>query len=403
MRIVKKFLDTAKPHFEQGGRLSILFYFWEAFDTFLMTPESVARGRVHVRDGLDLKRMMTFVMVALVPCIIFGMYNVGYQANYVLAGMGENVINGWRGYLLSLAGVTADPNNILFCFLHGFMYWVPVYIVTMAVGVGIEVIFSTVRKEEVNEGFFVTGMLFPCILPPTIPLWQVAVAIAFGVVVGKEVFGGTGMNFLNPALVARAFLFFAYPGGISGDMVWTAVDGHSGATALSQIVSGGPESMVYGFWDSFWGFVPGSMGETSAFCCLIGVVFLMVIGVASWRIVISCVASTLVFGTLLYFIGSDTNSMFNLLPHWHLVLGGFAFGCAFMATDPVTAANTLKGQYVYGALIGAMVILVRVLNPAYPEGMMLAILFANVFAPLIDYFVIQANIKRRQRRCQMTA
>ena len=401
MKIIKQMLDKAAPHFEEGGKFKILFYFWEAFDTFLMSPGKATKSTVHVRDGIDLKRMMTFVVLSLVPCILFGMYNNGLLANKVLFQEGIEMIPGIRGQILGMFGITADPNNIIYCVLHGAAYFIPIYAVTMAVGIFIEVLFSTIRKEEVNEGFFVTAPLFSLIVPATIPLWQVALGISFGVIIGKEVFGGTGMNFLNPALVARAFLFFAYPGEISGDLVWIAADGYSGATALSQFASIG--STTFSWWDAFFGFMPGSFGETSAFCCLLGVVFLLVTRIASWRIVLSCTIGAILTGYLFNFIGSETNSMFQVNPWWHLVIGGFAFGCAFMATDPVTGAQTLKGQYIYGFLIGSVVILVRVINPAYPEGMMLAILFGNVFAPLIDYFVVQGNVNRRAKRCQTTA
>ena len=278
------------------------------------------------------------------------------------------------------------------------MYFVPIFLVTNIVGGICEVIFATVRKHEVNEGFLVTGLLFPLTLPATIPLWQVAVGIAFGVVVGKEIFGGTGKNFLNPALTARAFLFFSYPAQISGDLVWVAADGFSGATLLSQAASGGVGTFTHTWWDAFIGLIPGSMGETSALACLLGAGILIVSGVGSWRIMLSMTLSTIFFAMLLQGVAGDANPMYSLSPIWHLVLGGYAFGCVFMATDPVSAAMTNKGRWAYGALIGFMVIVVRSINPAYPEGVMLAILFANMFAPLIDYFVVEANIKRRKRR-----
>ena len=398
MKFIRRFLDQYfAPHFHKGGRLEKLYPLYEAADTFLFTPADKTKGSVHLRDQIDLKRMMSFVVIALMPCVLFGMYNVGYQANSVLSGM-DYSLEGWRYQVLQFLGIGFDPASIIGNFIHGALYFVPIYLVTNVVGGFWEVLFSIVRKHEVNEGMFVTGFLFPLILPPTIPLWQVAVGISFGIVVGKEVFGGTGKNFLNPALLARAFLFFAYPGEISGELVWTAVDGYSGATALAQAASGGVNAISYSMSDAFWGFMPGSIGETSVFACLLGAAILIISGVGSWRIMVSIVISTVFFSFLLFSLGSSTNPMFSVGPFWHLLLGGFAFGTVFMATDPVSAAATLKGQYIYGALIGMMVILIRVINPAFPEGMMLAIIFGNVLAPLIDYFVVEAHIKRRERR-----
>jgi len=401
MKFLEKFLEKGSTYFEKGKKLHKLYYLWEAADVFFMTPGKSTKGSVHVRDGIDLKRMMTFVVISLIPCILFGLYNVGYQSNVVLSGSGIHLIPGIRGELLSYFNITADPANILFCFLHGATYFIPIFAVTLVVGIFWEVLFSSVRKEEVNEGFFVTAPLYALILPPTIPLWQVALGISFGVVVAKEVFGGTGMNFLNPALAARAFLFFAYPAEISGDLVWIAVDGHTGATALSQFAASG--NSVYSFMDALIGKIPGAIGETSAVACILGGIFLIVTRVGSYRIILSCILGALATGLLFNFIGSTTNHMFNMPAYYHLVYGGFMFGCMFMITDPVSGAQTLVGQYFYGLLIGVMVILIRVVNPAYPEGMMLAILFGNVFAPLIDYFVMAANINRRRKRCQTTA
>jgi Na+-transporting NADH:ubiquinone oxidoreductase subunit B len=401
MKFVENILEKGSVYFEKGRKLHKFYYLWEAADTFFMTPGKATKGSVHVRDGLDLKRMMTFVMISLLPCIMFGLYNVGYQANLVLSANNIQMIPGIRGELLSLFGITADSSNILFCFLHGATYFIPIYAVTMMVGIFWEVLFSTIRKEEVNEGFFVTAPLFALIVPPTIPLWQVTLGISFGVIIAKEIFGGTGMNFLNPALAARAFLFFAYPAEISGDLVWVAVDGHTGATALSQFKATG--ASVYTLMDGLIGRIPGSIGETSALACIMGGIFLIITRIGSYRIILSCIFGAVATSLLFNFIGSTTNPMFNIPAHYHLVYGGFMFGCMFMATDPVTGAQTLIGQYFYGLLIGVMVILIRVVNPAYPEGMMLAILFGNIFAPLIDYFVIAANIKRRRQRCQTTA
>lgn len=395
---LRSLLDDQAKHFEKGGKLEAFYPLYEAIDTFAYTPGEVAHGQTHVRDAIDLKRMMITVAAALLPAVLMAMYNTGYQAFSAMQASGIESIEGWRAGIFTALGFGYDANSLLACTIFGSLYFLPVYIVTMAVGGTWEAIFASVRGHEINEGFVVTGLLFPLTLPASIPLWQVAIGITFGVVIGKEIFGGTGKNFLNPALTARAFLFFAYPAQISGDAVWTAVDGHTGATALSQAAVGGLEAISISWNDAFMGFIPGSMGETSTIACLIGAVVLIASGVGSWRIMLSVLVSTFALATFFNVIPSTTNPMFSLTPLWHLVLGGYAFGLVFMATDPVSASMTRKGQWFYGALIGIMVVLVRVVNPAYPEGMMLAILFANVFAPLIDYFVVKANMKRREAR-----
>lgn len=402
MKALRSFLDGQHHHFVKGGKLEKFYSLYEAVDTFIYTPDSVTAGRTHVRDGLDLKRLMITVAFALMPCIFFAMWNIGYQANLAYAKLGLVEAAGWRGAVLSAIGIGLDPSNILANFIHGALYFVPVFLVTNIAGGICEAIFASVRGHEINEGFLVTGLLYPLTLPATIPLWQVAVGIIFGVVIGKEVFGGTGKNFLNPALTARAFLYFAYPAQISGDAVWVAVDGYTSATALGVAAQGGISAVTsqVDFISAFLGTIPGSMGETSALACLVGAVYLIASGIGSWRIMLSVVIGAVGFGLLLNAVGSTTNPMFSVPWYWHLVLGGFAFGTVFMATDPVSAAMTQKGQWFYGLLIGVMTVLVRVVNPAYPEGIMLAILFANVFAPLIDWFVIQGNIKRRQARTQ---
>jgi Na+-transporting NADH:ubiquinone oxidoreductase subunit B len=325
-------------------------------------------------------------------------YNTGYQANQAMETMGLTAIEGWRRIPMVLFGYS--PYNPLSCLVHGMLYFFPVYITTLAVGGVWEVLFATVRKHEVNEGFLVSSMLYTLILPPDIPLWQVALGISFGIVLGKEVFGGTGKNFLNPALTGRAFLFFAYPASISGDSVWVAVDGYSGATALSLASQGGLEAIKGSFsWlQAFLGFIPGSMGETSTLACMLGAAFLLYTRVASYRIMGGVFLGMVVMATVLNVVGSNTNPMFAIPWYWHMVLGGFAFGTVFMATDPVSAAVTDTGRWIYGVLIGVMIIIIRVINPAFPEGVMLAILFSNMFAPLIDYFVVQANIRRRIKR-----
>jgi len=398
MNFLRKLLDKPKPLFEKGGKLEKFYPLYEMADTFLYTPGEVTHGASHVRDGLDLKRMMITVAVALLPCGLMALYNTGLQANLAATSLGTP--EGWRYSLMSLLGLSLNANSCLSNFVLGGLFFFPVFLVTNIVGGFWEALFATIRKHEINEGFLVTGLLFPLILPATIPLWQVAVGISFGVVFGKEVFGGTGKNFLNPALTARVFLFFAYPAQMTGDKVWVAFDGYSGATPLGQGALTGLKGIMENtsWMDAFLGFIPGSMGETSTLACLIGAAVLILSGIGSWRIMLGTLIGTLGLSQLLYTIGSDTNLMFSIPPVWHLVLGGMAFGTVFMATDPVSASMTNTGKYIYGLLIGLMGILIRSLNPAYPEGWMLAILFGNVFAPFIDYFVIQSNIKRRASR-----
>ena len=403
MKVLRRLLDRHAHHFEPGGRLERLYPLWETQDTILYTPGSVTGGPSHVRDGLDLKRLMMTVVVALAACVFMALYNTGYQANLAIARGAAPLVN-WQTRVVEAMGVGFGPGDAGACLLHGALYFVPVLVVTFAAGGFWEVLFAIVRKHEVSEGFLVTGMLFPLILPPTVPLWQVALGVSFGVVVGKEVFGGTGMNILNPALVARAFVFFAYPAELSGDAVWiaaaTSADGVSGATALAQATLGGAGQVAgdISWMEAFVGFVPGSMGETSALACLLGAAVLVVTGVGSWRIMASVTIGTVVMAWVLNALGSASNPFFDVSPAWHLVLGGWAFGTVYMATDPVSAPSVLGGHYVYGFLIGALVVLIRVVNPAYPEGMMLAILFMNLFSPLIDYFAVRNNVRRRRAR-----
>ncbi len=402
-KFLRDVLDRQARHFQKGGKLQLLYPLWEAQDTILYTPGTVTDGPSHVRNGLDVKRLMMTVVVSLVGCIFMAVYNTGYQANLAISA-GAPVLDDWRTVVVQVLGLGFLPDDFVACVVHGALYYFPVLIVTFAVGGFWEGLFAIVRRHEINEGFLVTGMLVPLILPPMVPLWQVALGVSFGVVVGKEIFGGTGMNVLNPALVARAFLFFAYPAELSGDAVWTAaqtsVDGVSGATALARATLEGIVGVVEGmsWWDAFLGFVPGSMGETSALACLVGAVILIGTGVGSWRIMMSVTVGTLATTLVLNAIGSTTNPFFAVTPAWHFVLGGWAFGTVFMATEPVSGPSVLSGHYVYGFLIGVLTVLIRVVNPAYPEGMMLAILFMNLFAPLIDYFTIRANLKRRQAR-----
>jgi Na+-transporting NADH:ubiquinone oxidoreductase subunit B len=405
MKFLRRILDNLHPRFSKGGKLEKFYPLYEGIDTFLYSPDDVTKGPSHVRDGIDLKRMMTTVIIALIPCVAMAFWNTGYQANLALSKMAldEAIANqGWRGSVFQLFGGTFDPMSIWSNVLLGGLYFLPAYIVTMVVGGSWELLFCIVRKHELNEGFLVTGMLFPLTLPPTIPLWQVALGISFGVVIGKEIFGGTGKNFLNPALTARAFLYFAYPAQISGDAVWTAVDGLTSATALTALGTAdaavGMQAVTVSWWESFIGIIPGSMGETSALACLVGAAILILSGIGSWRIMAGTVLGAMIFSTWLWTAESETNAVFALPPYWHLVVGGFAFGTVFMATDPVSASMTETGKWFYGMLIGMMTILIRVVNPAFPEGIMLAILFANVFAPTIDHLVVQANIKRRLKR-----
>ncbi len=512
MKPLRRLLDRIHSSFAKGGKYERLYPVYEAMDTFLYTPGTVTKGPSHVRDGMDMKRIMIMVCIALIPCVLMAFWNTGYQANTTIhnrqmaqkliaaeviqsseVGLvlqssigrrledniqgislaiankqaaeklaspeGQKAVNSrikeskddpkkirqdllttyqeertpaietsvktalaadanseidyeaigyerdWRGRFLQWLGFSFDPNSFLSNFIFGGLFFLPVYIVCMTIGGIWELIFAVVRGHEINEGFLVTGLLFPLTLPPTIPLWQVALGISFGVVIGKEIFGGTGKNFLNPALTARAFLYFAYPAQSTGEKIWTAVsvDGFSGATSLGVMatadVNAGLDALNVSWLQAFLGTTQGSMGETSTLACLIGAVILIGAGIGSWRIMGGMLIGAMGLSTLLcYLVGSETNPMFNVSPFYHLVLGGFAFGMVFMATDPVSAAMTQTGKWFYGGLIGVMTILVRVINPAFPEGVMLAILFGNVFAPLIDNFVVQANIKRRLAR-----
>ena len=389
MKFLRRFLDSLEPHFINEGKFKNYYAIYEMIDTFLYTPAENTISGPHVRDAIDLKRSMVIVVIALLPAFFFGTYNVGLQE------------------ALHVTGVTFQNINLDFLihFLAGLKTVLPIYVVVFTVGGIWEVIFAVSRGHEINEGFLVTGFLIPLVLPPAIPLWMVGVATTFGVVIGKEIFGGTGFNIFNPALVARAFLFFAYPGSMSGDKVWT-VDAMSGATPLLELSSQEGMSATallsgdFTWAQMFYGFIPGSIGETSTIAILIGAAILLITGIGSWRVMLATtVGMTLTavglnnFGTA---IGS-TNPMLYIPPIYHFVMGGFAFGMVFMATDPVSCAQTNRGRWLYGLLIGFMCVIIRAINPAYPEGMMLAILFANAFSPLFDYFVIQVNIKKRKR------
>ncbi len=400
MRRLRSFLDRLEPLFARGGRFERYGAIFEMVDTALYSPADVTRGSPHVRDAIDLKRVMIIVVFAATPAALVGMWNTGFQANTALASLGLQSIDGWRATALTLLGAGYDPASLYDNFVHGMLYFLPIYAVTMAAGGFWEVLFATVRNHEVNEGFFVTSLLYALILPATTPLWQVALGISFGVVIGKEVFGGTGKNFVNPALAGRAFLYFAYPVQLSGDSVWVPVDGYSGATALGvAALEGVPGVLADGvtWMQAFLGQIEGSLGETSAAACLLGGLFLIYTRIASWRIIVATFLGLII--PALLFAGVDSsNPMVSMPWHWHVVLGGFAFGAVFMATDPVSAPGTLAGHWIFGLLVGALTWVIRVINPAFPEGIMLAILFGNVFAPIIDWFVIRANVRRRLKR-----
>ena len=397
MKRLRNLLDRWGESFRPGARWEAWQPLYEAVDTILYTPGKVTRGAAHLRDGVDLKRIMITVWLATFPAMFWGMYNVGHRANEILASGGAAPTPGWRHQLLTLLGAY-DPASIVGCLVHGAAWFVPIYLVTFVVGGFWEVLFAMRRRHEVNEGFFVSSILFALSCPPSIPLWQVAIGISFGIVIGKEVFGGTGKNFLNPALCGRAFLYFAYPAQLSGDGVWTVVDGYTAATGMSIVAAEGMAGLggEIAWMDAFLGHIDGSFGETSTLAILIGGAVLLLSGIASWRIVAGTLLGT-IGASWLFGLGAAPDSPLSLPWYWHLVLGGYAFGLIFMATEPVTAAVTDAGRWIYGALIGIMVVLIRIANPAYPEGMMLAILFANCFASLIDYFVAEFHIRRRER------
>jgi Na+-transporting NADH:ubiquinone oxidoreductase subunit B len=378
MKALRNLLDKQKPHFEQGGKFEKLHSLFDAMETLFFVPNRVTTSGAHIRDAIDMKRTMIVVFIALLPALFFGMWNIGYQ------------------HFLSYG----EHPDFWTMFWYGFLKMLPIIIVTYVVGLGLEIVFAQIRHHDVNEGFFVSGLLIPMIVPPDIPLWQLAIAVAFAVIFGKEVFGGTGMNVMNPALLARAFLFFAYPGNISGDKVWIAdkADAFSGATPLGDALTGHFDNLP-SVYDMFMGFIPGSNGETSTLMILLGALILLLTGIGNWRVMVSMFAGGYVMGLLFNLWGY--NDYMQLPAYYHLVMGGFAFGAVFMATDPVTAAQTNRGMYIYGFLAGLLAVLIRVFNPAYPEGVMLAILLMNVFAPLIDHYVIAGNIKKRLKRLKL--
>ena len=397
---LRNFFNSLEPHFQKDGKYKKFYPIFEMVETIFFTSNTVTKAAPHARSFVDMKRIMTYVVISTIPCVLWALYNTGFQTNAALSSLNPNDFNGWRIFLLQAIGIGLDPNSIWANVAHGSLYFVPIYLTTLIAGGVCEVVFATVRGHEVNEGFLVTSMLFALTLPASTPLWQVALGISFGVVVGKEVFGGTGKNFLNPALTGRAFLYFAYPAYMSGDSIWTPVDGFSGATSLGISASEGFESLSnYGItWlDAFLGNIQGSLGETSTLAVAIGLCFLLLTKIGNYRMIVGCLIGMITFSSLLNLIGSDTNPMFSMPWYWHLVIGSYAFGLVFMVTEPVSGSHTNLGRYIYGALIGFMVVMIRVLNPAFPEGMMLAILFGNIFAPLIDHFVVMANIKKRAK------
>ncbi len=399
MRALRRLLDRQDELLRRSKWLRVPHALFEATDTFLFTPGKTTPGTPHVRDAADLKRVMITVVVALLPAMAMAILNTGLQGNLAIAD-GAVPPDGWRGWLVELLGGAGhDPASWWDNIALGAAHYLPVVAVTFAVGGLWEGLFAGVRRHEVAEGFLVTGMLIPLLMPPTIPLWQVALATSFGVVFGKEIFGGVGMNILNPALTARAFLFFGYPAQISGNEVWYAVDSYTGATPMAAAAEAGMAPLHEVTWTTaFLGWIPGSMGETSALACLIGAVVLLITGIASWRIMLSVVVGTVLTASLLNAVGSDTNPLFAIPFWWHMVIGGWAFATVFMATEPVTAPYSRTGQLVYGFLIGLLVVVVRVLNPAYPDGLLVAILLMNVFAPLIDHYVVKAHVQRRKAR-----
>lgn len=384
MKVLRNILDKIKPTFSHGGKFGFLHSTFDAFETFIFVPDTVTKRGAHIRDSIDLKRTMTVVILALMPALLFGMYNVGYQHNLAF-GISEGF---WP------------------TFFFGFWKVLPLIIVSYVVGLGIEFISAQIRGHEVNEGYLVTGMLIPMIMPVDVPLWILALSVVFAVIVGKEVFGGTGMNIWNPALLSRAFVFFAYPAQISGDKIWIEgltkgtgiIDGFSGATPMANAKAG---LDIPGFQDMFLGFIPGSIGETSTLAIILGAAILIYTGIASWKVILSVVAGGLTIGLLCNWLAPNPESYLALPFYNHFVMGGFAFGAVFMATDPVTCAQTEKGKWIYGFLIGAVALIIRIFNPGYPEGMMLSILLLNTFAPLIDHNVVQSNIKRRLKRAAL--
>ena len=395
MKVIRNFFDNQKPNFSPGGKREKYFPLYDVFENLFFLSKNKTTNPIHVRDAIDIQRVMAIVWISTFPAMFFGMYNIGSQSLEYLSLINSQNTGDWHHYLISPVGY--NPDNFINKFWFGAMYFMPIYAVTFIVGFAWEMLFAIIRKHEINEGFFVSSVLFALSCPPDIPLWQAALGITFGIVIGKEIFGGTGKNFLNPALTGRAFLYFAYPASWSGDMSWVAVDGYTAATMLGISAQDGYANMPDAFtWsNAFFGLVPGSIGETSTVAILVGLAILLFTKIASYRIVGGVILGTIVTSYLFNLIGSDTNPMFQMPFWWHMVMGGYAFGLVFMATEPVSGSHTNTGRWIYGFVIGFMVIMIRVLNPAYPEGMMLAILFGNLLSPLIDHFVVSRNISYR--------
>lgn len=393
---MRRALENFGKRFHPGGPQEKWYPLWDALENLLLSSNKTTVGASHVRDGIDMQRVMALVWFATFPAMLWGMYNIGWQVNTALASTGDTAT-----HLVDIFAAH-NPNNLWDNLAHGALHFAPIYLVTFLAGGFWEVVFSVVRRHEINEGFFVTSVLFALTCPPDVPLWQVALGISFGVVFAKEIFGGTGKNFLNPALTGRAFLYLAYPAQWSGETIWVAVDGYSRATPLGIGAVDGMAGIEaqYSWLDAFLGYIPGSVGEVSALAVGIGGALLLITRVASWRIVLATLAGTLLMASLLNWIGSDTNPMFAMPWYWHMVTGGFAFGLFFMATEPVSGPITNRARWYYGILIGVMVVLVRVMNPGFPEGMMFAILFANLFAPLFDHYAIRHNVKKRMKKAE---
>ena len=400
--MLRDLLDRIAPAFEPERGLGRLRPAYQALDNWLYASGRATAGPPHVRDAMNLQRMSWILVVALLPVVFMALWNTGYQANVAMLEMGLGSAPGWRGAVVFVLGADYDPNSAWDNLTHGAAYFLPVLLVAAIVGGLWQVLFASVRRRPISEGIFVTSLLFSLTLPPGIPLWQVALGISFGVVIGQEVFGGVGRNVLHPALVAWAFVFFSYASEMSGDTVWVAVDGFTHATPLMAINAGDATAVMATFdltwWEAFLGSTPGAMGETSTLACLVGAALLVLTGIASWRILLSALVGAAACVALFATLGDESNPLFAIPLHWHLVVGGFAFGLVFLATDPVASAQTNAGRWIYGFLVGSLAILIRVANPGYPEGVMLAILLGSIFAPLIDWFVEQVNIRRRQAR-----
>ena len=403
MKFLRNLFDDAKPSFSKGGAAEKYFPIFDIFENLFFLSRNRTKNPIHVRDALDIQRMMVIVWLATFPAMFFGMYNIGNQSLEYLALINTQNTGDWHHYLVNIFGY--EPNSFINKIWFGAVYFIPIYATTFLVGISWEILFAIIRKHEVNEGFFVSSVLFALSCPPDLPLWQAALGITFGIVIGKEIFGGTGKNFLNPALTGRAFLYFAYPSDISGDKVWISglgdqmivPQGYSGATPLGVAAENGVPGLTdkFSWFDAFAGNIPGSVGETSIIAISIAALILLMTRIASYRIMLGTLLGMFVTSSLFNIIGSDTNPMFNVPFYWHLVIGSFAFGLVFMATEPVSGSGTNKGRWIYGIVIGVTVVLIRVVNPAFPEGMMLAILFANLLAPVIDHLVVNNNIQMK--------